>query len=206
MAIFAGQDVLPGATPEDAAELKALLAKDNRVKDYMVKVFPGQDHGFAHNGISSSLESPEDEFEQFVDEEFGGAGRVGLDGGDAEVACLLSTAWMETYSRVFLPTTGPAVSVDENEADWRNLEMKDLSDAYTRDIRTEMEDAIDNFVEEPLGGRMIDQTDESQKDELAEILKGMQNDDSGPYAISPDDDLTTIYAKLKASDENFQIF
>jgi hypothetical protein len=53
---------------------------------------------------------------------------------------------------------------------------------------------------------MIDQTDESQKDELAEILKGMQNDDSGPYAISPDDDLTTIYAKLKASDENFQIF
>eukprot|EP00544_Gedaniella_sp_CCMP2646_P004422 CAMPEP_0202493556 /NCGR_PEP_ID=MMETSP1361-20130828/9854_1 /ASSEMBLY_ACC=CAM_ASM_000849 /TAXON_ID=210615 /ORGANISM="Staurosira complex sp., Strain CCMP2646" /LENGTH=692 /DNA_ID=CAMNT_0049123893 /DNA_START=127 /DNA_END=2205 /DNA_ORIENTATION=- len=206
MAIFAGQDVIPGATPEDAAELMALLAKDNRVKDYMVKVFPGQDHGFAHNGISSSLESPEDEFEQFVDEEFGGAGRVGLDGGDAEVACLLSTAWMETYSRVFLPTTGPAVCVDENEADWRNLEMKDLSDAYTRDIRTEMKDAIDNFVEEPLGGRMIDQTDESQKDELAEILKGMQNDDSGPYAISPDDDLTTIYAKLKASDENFQIF
>ena len=206
MAIFAGQDVIAGATPEDAAELKELLAKDKRVKDYMVKVFPGQDHGFAHNGISSSLESPEDEFEQFVDEEFGGAGRVGLDGGDAEVACLLSTAWMETYSRVFLPTTGPAVSVDENEAEWTSLEMKDLSDANTRDIRGEMEDAIDNFVEEPLGGRRIDQTDESQKDELAKILKGMQNDDSSPYAISPDDDLTMIYAKLKAADENFSLF
>lgn len=206
MAIFAGQDVIPGATPDDAAELKVLLAQDKRVKDYMVKVFPGQDHGFAHNGISSTLENPEDEFEQFVDEEFGGAGRVGLDGGDAAVACLLSTAWMETYSRVFLPTTGPAVSVDENEADWTSLDMKDLSDANTRDIRSEMEDAIDNFVEEPLGGRMIDQTDESQQEELAQLLKGMQNDESVPYPISPDDDLTTIYAKLKANDKDFQIF
>jgi len=172
----------------------------------MIKVFPGQDHGFAHNGISVNQKSPEDEFEQFVDEEFGGAGRVGLDGGDAEVACLLSTAWMETYSRVFLPTTGPAVSVDENESEWTRLEMKDFSDANTRNIRSEMEDAIDNFVDEPLGGRMIDQTDESQKDELAEILKGMQTDKAGPYAINPEDDLTTIYAKLKASDEQFEIF
>ncbi len=206
MGIFAGNDVIPGATPDDAAELKTLLAQDKRVKDYMVKVFRGQDHGFAHNGISSSLGNPEDELEQFIDDEFGGAGRVGLDGGDAEVACLLSTAWMETYSRVFLPTTGPAVSVDENEADWTSLEMKDLSDANTRDIRSEMEDAIDNFVEEPLGGRRIDQTDESQNDELTKLLKGMQNDESGEYEISPDDDLTMIYAKLKASDENFQIF
>lgn len=206
MAIFAGKDVIAGATPDDAADLQTFLAEDDRVKDYMVKIFPGQDHGFAHNGISANQQSPEDEFERFVDEEFGGAGRVGLDGGDAEVACLLSTAWMETYSRVFLPTTGPAVSADENESEWTSLEMKDLSDANTRDIRREMEDAVDNFVEEPLGGRRIDPTDESQKDELAEILKGMQNDESGPYAISPDDDLTTIYAKLKASDENFSLF
>jgi len=206
MAIFAGKDVIPGATPDDAAELKSLLAEDDRIKDHMVKVFTGQDHGFAHNGISANQQSPEDEFEQFVDEEFGGAGRVGLDGGDAEVACLLSTAWMETYSRVFLPTTGPAVSVDENESEWKSLEMKDLSDANTRDIRSEMEVAIDSFVEEPLGGRMIDQTDGSQKEELTELLKGMQNGEAGPYAINPDDDLTTIYAKLKASDQNFQIF
>ena len=206
MAIFAGNDVIAGATPDDAAELKTLLAEDDRINDHMVKVFPGRDHGFAHIGIGAHQKSSEDEFEQFVDEEFGGAGRVGLDGGDAEVACLLSTAWMETYSRIFLPTTGPAVSVDENESEWSRLKMKDLNDAYARDIRAEIEDALDNFVDEPLGGRMIDQTDESQKEELAELLRGMQNGESGLYTINPGDDLTTIYAKLKASDENFQIF
>ena len=207
MAIFAGKDTIAGATPDDAAELKALLAEDDRIKDHMVKVFPGQDHGFAHRGITVGQESDEDEFERFVDEEFGGAGRVTMDGGDAEVACLLSTAWMETYSRVFLPTTGPAVSFDDNEVEWTNLEMKDLSEANKRDIRNEMEDALDNFVEEPLGGRRIDQTDESQKEELAQLLKTMQNgEEEGPYTIKPDDDLATIYAKLKAGDDSFQIF
>ena len=29
---------------------------------------------------------------------------------------------------------------------------------------------------------------------------------AGPYAIEDDDDLATIYAKLKAADENFQLF
>lgn len=207
MAVFAGKDTIPGATPEDAAHLKRLLEEDDRIKDHMVKVFPDQDHGFAHIGMSGTREGGEDEFERFVDEEFGGAGRVGIDGGDAEVACLLSTAWMETYSRVFLPTTGPAVSLDENEAEWNGLNMKDLSEANTRDVRDEIENALDSFVEEPLGGKRIDQTDESQKEELAELLKSMQSgEDLGPYTINPDDDLATIYAKLKASDENFQIF
>lgn len=207
IAIFGGKDTIAGATPEDAADLKKLLSKDDRIKDHMVKVFPGQDHGFAHIGISARQERSGDDFERFVDDEFGGAGQVVMDGGDAEVACLLSTAWMETYSRVFLPTTGPAVSLDDTEAEWTSLEMKDLSAANSRDIRNEIEDALNTFVEEPLGGRRIDPTDESQKDELAKILKAMQaGDQPGPYTIKPDDDLTTIYAKLKASDENFQIF
>lgn len=207
IAIFAGKDTIPGATPDDAAELKSLLAEDDRIKDHMVKVFPGQDHGFAHIGISAKQRSSDDPFERFVDEEFGGAGQISMDGGDAEVACLLSTAWMETYSRVFLPTTGPPISLDENEVDWTSLEMKDLSDANKRDIQAEIEDALDSFVEEPLGGRRIDPTDESQNEELAELLKAMQTgEEPGPYEIKPNDDLTTIYAKLKASDENFQIF
>jgi dienelactone hydrolase len=207
MAIFAEKDVIPGATPDCAAELKSLLAEDDRIKDHMVKVFPGQEHGFAHIGISDNQGISDDPFERFVDEEFGGAGQMSMNVGDAEVACLLSTAWMETYSRVFLPTSGPPVSLDDNEGDWTSLEMKDLSDANQRDIRTEIEEALDGFVEEPLGGKRIDPTDESQKEELSELLRSMQTGEvPGPYTIKPEDDLTLIYAKLKASDENFQIF
>ena len=38
MAIFAGDDEIPGARKEDAAELKSLLELDSRIKDHMVKV------------------------------------------------------------------------------------------------------------------------------------------------------------------------
>ena len=34
---------------------------------------------------------------------------------DAEVATLISMAWMETYSRVFLPTTGIPVKYEEDD-------------------------------------------------------------------------------------------
>jgi dienelactone hydrolase len=204
MGVFAGNDQLAGATPEDAAQLKSLLAEDGRVKDYMVKVFPNQDHGFAHSGLGQRVD--ESELDRFVDDEFGGAGRVSKDGGDAEVACLLSTAFMETYSRVFLPTAGPPISTDENGSEWSSeLEMKDLRD--TRDIRQEIEDSLDNFKEEPLGGKMMDPTDESQRDELAELLRTMEPKDVPPeYKIEEGDDLTMIYAKLKANDDSFQIF
>lgn len=38
MAIFAGEDTLSGATPDDAASLKECLQTDDRVNDHMIKV------------------------------------------------------------------------------------------------------------------------------------------------------------------------
>lgn len=106
MTIFAGEDTHQGAQPSDAAELKTLLESSPLVKDYMVKVFPGQSHGFAHVGLSSET------------------GPVGQQ--DAEVACLLSTAWFEAYSRVFLPTVGSRVRDSTDE--WASqLEMKNIA-------------------------------------------------------------------------------
>ncbi len=206
MAIFAGLDMTPGATPDDAALLKSLLEQDDRVKDHMVKVFPNQDHGFAHKGLSKT-QNDEDDLERFVDAEFGGSGRLSIMEGDAEVACLLSTAWMETYTRVFLPTIGPPVAKDELASEWSDKLEVDLRHANDRDVRKEIDDAIENFVEEPLGGYRIDQTDESQQEELAALFRRAQEGGNpGQYPVEPDDDIMTIYTKLKASDENFQIF
>ena len=210
MGVFAGNDVIPGATPECAAELKSLLEVDERVKDHMVKVFPGQDHGFAHAMLGQDEEDGwKDETERFLDEEFGGAGKLSIADGDAEVACLLSTAFMETYSRTFLPTVGPPISLDDKEAQWgKTLEMKDLEKTNQRNVRQEIEEAVDGFVEEPLGGYRIDPTDESQDDELARLLRTMEDPDmkDGPNKIQPEDDLTTIYAKLTSSSDDFQLF
>jgi hypothetical protein len=107
---------------------------------------------------------------------------------------------------VFLPTAGPPISTDENGSEWSSeLEMKDLR--ATRDIRQEIEESLDTFKEEPLGGKMMDPTDESQRDELAELLRTMEPKDVPPeYKIEDGDDLEMIYAKLKASDDSFQIF
>jgi dienelactone hydrolase len=204
--IFAGKDPIDGATPEDAAQLKSLLETDERVKDFMIKVFPNQDHGFAHIGLGDEP-AESDEFERFVDNEFGGSGRVGMDDGDAEVACLLSTAFMETYSRMFLPTTGPPISKDDLASNWNeDIEMQDLADT-TRDIRQEIEASLDNFAGEPLGGRHVDPTDDSQRDELAEMLREMEPDDvPAEYKIKDGDTIEIMYAKLRAYDDSFQIF
>mmetsp|Transcript_43990 Transcript_43990/g.106085 ORF Transcript_43990/g.106085 Transcript_43990/m.106085 type:complete len:715 (-) Transcript_43990:49-2193(-) len=207
MGIFAGNDELSGATAEDAAELKSLLETDERVKDLMVKVFPNQDHGFAHIGLSEESDEESSEFEQFVDNEFGGSGRVGLDDGDAEVACLLSTAFMETYSRVFLPTTGPPINNDDLAAGWNAEDLNVPEFQQSRDIRQEIEDSLDNFVEEPLGGRRFDPNNDDQRDELAEMLRNMEAPDvPAEYKIEDDDTIEIMYAKLKAYDEKFQIF
>jgi hypothetical protein len=86
--------------------------------------------------------------------------------------------------------------------------MKSLEEANARDVREEIEESLDSFVEEPLGGYRVDPTDDTQESELAEILRSMEDAEAkkGPYALEDEDDLVTIYAKLKASDENFQIF
>lgn len=208
MGVFAGKDSIPGATPEDAAILKAALGEDNRVKDHLVKVFPDQDHGFAHIGLAAKANMDSDTaFERFVDAEFGGAGQVSLDDGEADVACLLSTAFFETYSRVFLPTTGAPIYEDRDE--WSSdLDMKTLSEANTRDIRQEIEDSLENYVEPELGGRQIDPNDETQRQEMEEMLRSAQTEEQkkGPFRIEDGDDWHTMFGKLKMGDESFEIF
>ena len=207
MGVFAGLDTLEGARPSDAEQLKSLLGEDDRIKDHMIKVFPDQEHGFAHNVFGNDHEE-DSELDQFVDDEFGGAGRVTVNDGDADVACLLSTAFMETYSRVFLPTSGSPVAKDEDEFQWNTeLNMKDLSVEEGRDVREEINESLENHVDLPLQGTYIDPADESQQDELFEALRTMQDPNASPeLKITDDDNLETAYAKLMAGDENFQIF
>lgn len=206
IALFGELDEIDGATASDAASLKALLEEDTRVKDYMVKVFPNQGHGFAHIGLSHDSSEDKDPLEQFVDDEFGGAGRVALDTGDAEVACLLSTAFMETYSRVFLPTIGPTIGKRDEEDEWSSIIMKDMQEANNRNIREEIETALDTFEDQPHGGHDIDIYDEDQHDELKRILVSYLKEDARDRAkITDEDDLLTVYEKLIAADENFKI-
>jgi len=200
MAIFAGKDNTAGANPEDAALLKKCLSQDNRVKDHMVKIFPDQQHGFAHMNLGKDPgEELSDNFEQFVDEEFGGAGKVATEQGEAEVACLLSTAWMETYSRVFLPTVGPTISKDRNEQKWQNLEMGDLSESNTRNIREEIKTALNDFKGIPDTGKKLDRFDEEYHAEIKKILMGYQEgQDAGRNTILADDPLDEAYRKIRA--------
>lgn len=209
MGVFAGNDKIPGATKEDAAALKAKLEEDDRVMDHMVKVFPGKNHGFAHIGMSRREFESEDPTERFIDEEFGGAGKLSVEDSDSEVACLLSTAFMETYSRVFLPTVGVPIAKNEEDADWaRQLEMKDLSDSNARDVRKEIQDGLNSHTDEGLeSGKRIDPHDKEQEEELMKLLRAMESPDQpASLKIVEDDDLATIYAKLTAGDKNFQIW
>lgn len=196
MAIFAGKDDLSGATQEDAAILQDCLAQDQRVKDHMVKIFADQEHGFAHMNLGKEDES-QDEYENFVDEGFGGAGKVGIDNGEAEVACLLSTAWMETYSRVFLPTVGSTISQDENEGRWQNIEMEELSAYNLRDIRGEIENALNDFEYVPDFSKQVDRFDENEHETLKQYLMEYQTDDDAEdNKILPSDELGDAYQKI----------
>lgn len=210
MAIFAGSDNLPGATPADAALLQDKLESDDRVKDHMVKVFPDQGHGFAHKGLGTSLGEDGvgmgDPTERFVDEEFGGAGRVTMDNSDSEVACLLSTAWMETYTRVFLPTTGPAVKDDENESWSKDISMKDLSFANGRDVRKEIEEQLESHVDMKLGNMKYDPYTPVSAEEAEKIFEPMAKMlENNPNVIDPDDDFVTVYEKLKHIDSEGEL-
>eukprot|EP00560_Eucampia_antarctica_P006235 CAMPEP_0197827384 /NCGR_PEP_ID=MMETSP1437-20131217/4171_1 /TAXON_ID=49252 ORGANISM="Eucampia antarctica, Strain CCMP1452" /NCGR_SAMPLE_ID=MMETSP1437 /ASSEMBLY_ACC=CAM_ASM_001096 /LENGTH=760 /DNA_ID=CAMNT_0043428213 /DNA_START=94 /DNA_END=2376 /DNA_ORIENTATION=- len=199
MAIFAEEDHILGARPEDAAELKALLENDDRVKDHMVKVFPGVGHGFAHNGIAND-HVMEDEF---LKEEFGGMGTADYGSGDAEVACLLSTAFLETYSRVFMPTIGPSVQDDENES-WSELKMCDTSAASARNIRQEIDDAISTHKDAEVDFQRFHPDDfktpvDDLEDTDEEFTKVM---DTTPHGFSPEgDDFETFMQKIKNAAE-----
>lgn len=198
MAIFAEEDNIPGARPEDAAELKALLENDDRVKDLMVKIFPGVGHGFAHIGISNDFV----EEDRFLKEEFGGMGTSNYGSGDAEVACLLSTAFLETYSRVFMPTIGPAVKDDENEK-WTGLEMFDTAIENGRNIRQEIDDAISSHEDEELDFQRFHPDDfKTPIDDLEETDEELTKQTMGstPHGFSPDgDDFETFMKKIKAA-------
>lgn len=196
MAIFAGEDELPGATPADAAKLKECLENDSSVMDNMVKVFGGQKHGFAHIGMSqeSNIEEPD----RFLEGEFGGTGTRSMVDGDAEVASLLSTAWVDTYARQFLPTIGEAVK--DNEL-WSDIDMPDLSDSKTRDIRAEMEEALENHTEEDFDLKRMHPDDfktpiddlEDMDEKLYEALQ------TQPYGSSLEDDPDAFLDKLEAA-------
>jgi dienelactone hydrolase len=199
MAVFAENDDLPGATPEDAALLRSCLEDDPRVVDFMVKVFPGQKHGFAHANLGQQEEGGDDA-DRFVDEGFGSVDSI-TTGGDAEVACLLSTAWMETYTRVFLPTVGTPVRDDE-ENSWRTLEMN--SQAGQREIRKELEDAIAKFEDvTPDFSRMsqsrsplLDGEANEVYDRIEEERERIKQEILTKYGITPDDDDETFNSKF----------
>ena len=193
MAVFAENDGIPGARPEDAAELKGLLESNENVKDHMVKVFPGVGHGFAHIGISND---PEDE-DKFIDGEFGGSGTP-FGSGDAEVACLLSTAFLETYSRVFLPTLGPCIKDDTDES-WSELEMKDLSSSK-RNMREELDDALDSHEDVEIDMNRFHPDDfKSPIGDLEDMDDNnmMESINATPYGFSPEDDFETFMQKIK---------
>mmetsp|Transcript_32955 Transcript_32955/g.80102 ORF Transcript_32955/g.80102 Transcript_32955/m.80102 type:complete len:838 (+) Transcript_32955:92-2605(+) len=203
MGVFAGEDKLPGATPDDAAELKKLLEEDERIKDCMVKVFPDQDHGFAHNSLGQTQD--ESDIERFVDNEFGGAGRVSIGDGDAEVACLLSTAFMETYSRKFLPTAGTPIMSDDTAQEWNQEIVMKMPSEQVRDIRdeiTKLEQDVNDLKPE---GTRIDPEDPDDNEVLLKALREMDAED-GKYSIGKDDNLETAFEKLVAGDDKFQLF
>ena len=150
-------------------------------------MFPGQHHGFAHVGMSKK----EIERDEFLEEEFGGPLQVGLDSSDAEVATLLSTAWMETYARVFLPTTGEAI---RDNSSWSELRMPDRPEVG-RNIREEIENALENHQDVELDlSRMHPDEFNSPFDDLAPDVMNAQ-----PFGLSLEDDPDTFLDKLEAA-------
>jgi hypothetical protein len=110
---------------------------------------------------------------------------------------------------VFLPTVGPTVSKDENEEQWQSLDMKGLDEANSRDIREEIETALNDFSFSPEGaeGKKFDRFDEESHEELKKILMGYQEgEDAGDNQILPEDDLNDAYEKLRRWDSNIQLF
>jgi dienelactone hydrolase len=216
MAVFAERDSLPGATVEDATLLKACLDEDPRVKDAMVKVFPNQDHGFAHNLVprkrdETSDDVSGDEMKFIVEDGYGGTANL-LDheysSSDAEVACLLSTAWMETYTRVFLPTIGAPVRFDEDES-WSTVQMSEYSAAEKRDVRKELEEAIANYEELEIDMRRMSQSTSEFLDEIPADFKEIEEGREKvikmireKYGLTEEDDEEMLEEKLNQAIED----
>ncbi|KAL3788888.1 hypothetical protein HJC23_002642 [Cyclotella cryptica] len=201
MAVFAEHDSLPGATIEDATLLKACLDEDPRVKDAMVKIFPNQNHGFAHN-LAHKKEEVIEGSEPYDLDSF--TLNDGYDGScDAEVACLLSTAWMETYTRVFLPTVGSPVRFDEDES-WSTVQMSPYSQKEKRDIRKELEEAIANYEGIEIDFNRMSTSSSDFLDDIPEQYKEIEEEREKikqmlieKYHMSPDDEEEVFERKLQ---------
>jgi len=206
MALFAGDDALPGATPEDAEVLKDCLDEDPRVKDSLVKVFPDQGHGFAHAHLSADGAAGGDDAaaERFSGEDYGAADQVDAI-GDAEVARLLSTAFMETYTRVFLPTTGTPVRADL-DARWSSaLEMDVAAPRRRQDIRDELEEAASRHEDMDVDfGRMpqsptqlMDGPGSEEFERIEEERERRRREVVDKYDLSDEDEEETRTEKLR---------
>lgn len=75
LAVYAGEDTIPGATQTDAAGLEAALARNPRMRQhYFVRSFAGRAHAFAHR--------PRDDDDELR---------------DADAALKLAEAWFDKY-------------------------------------------------------------------------------------------------------------
>ncbi len=218
LAVFAEDDSLLGATPNDAMLLKECLEEDGRVKDFMVKIFPEQKHGFAHAhlgvGKASSDIGPDAKQEGvdlFYGENYGSTVEPLDMGGDAEVACLLSTAWMETYTRVFLPTVGAPVKLDAGDK-WSSLEMdgKFQTKKGRREVQAELDEAIASFEDVEVDLRRMTQTasplldgpGSAEYDQIEEERELLRQQILERYNISEDDDEETFERKFQQAKED----
>ena len=186
MAIFAGKDTLVGATSEDAALLSEALRNDPRVRDVMVKVFPRQTHGFAHVGLASASN--------------------GEGGTDAEVAALLSTAWLETYSRSFLPTVGSKIKDEPTK--WSQLEMPNV-DAKAEPMTNNqdvdeswfnLDNIIKDYEEHDYGrsSRELQEMKRRQEFDLKDIVDAELDDEFIDDLDFTDDDESELDPELQA--------
>jgi len=174
----------------------------------MVKVFPGEKHGFAHQTPpeppTPTTEQPPHPDDEFLKEEFGGLPTNSMDGSSAEVAYLLSTAWIETYSRVYLPTIGQPVA-DTNDVWSSDLQMQDLTYSNNRDVRAEIEEQIANQPDvKPDFRRMhpddfktpMDDLESMEYDDEEEMENSNVRDKTKPYGIDIEDDVHTVLEKM----------
>ncbi len=89
MAMFAANDKLPGARPEDATKLQQGLEANPQVIDYLLRSFEGEDNGFSHRGVTvSNNNNPRD------------AATI------ADDTMLLATVWFDLYLQKKKKTTG----------------------------------------------------------------------------------------------------
>ena len=135
-------------------------------------------------------------------------------GGDAEVACLLSTAWMETYTRVFLPTVGTPVKYDDDER-WSStqLEMEGMKTKEQRqlsEVRAELDEQISNHEDVTIDFRRMSQTSSAlmegpgieNYEQIEEERERIRQRILEKYNISEDDDEETFDRKFQqARDE-----